>query len=75
MGGGLGLGLGVVVVWVVVDRVVVVGVVLLDGTDCVGAVGVVPPDDDVVVVAHPTPAPKRSAHAATATVRASATTS
>ena len=64
-------GFGVVVVWVVVEREVVVGVVLVDGTDWVDVVGVVPTDVEVVVVAHPTPAPKKSAHAAIVTARAS----
>lgn len=68
----MGFGFGVVVVWVVVEPEVVVGVVLVDGTDWVDVVGVVPPDVEVVVVAHPTPAPKKSALAAMATARASA---
>jgi hypothetical protein len=71
LGGGLGLRFGVVVVLVVVERDVVVGVVLVDGTDWVDVVGVVSPGVEVVVIAHATPAPKKSAHAAIATARAS----
>ena len=64
-------GVVVVVVCVVVEREVVVGVVPVDGTDRVDVVGVVPTDVEVVVIAHPTPAPKKSTHAASTTARAS----
>lgn len=64
-------GFGVVVVGVVVERVVVVGVVLVDGTDCVAVVEVVPTEGEVMVAAHATPAPKRSAHPAISAARAS----
>jgi hypothetical protein len=64
-------GFGVVVVGVVVERVVVVAVVLVEGTDCVVVVEVVPTEGEVMVAAHATPAPKRSAHAAMSTARAS----
>jgi hypothetical protein len=46
--------------------------VLVDGTDWVDVAGVVPAGVEVVVIAHPTPAPKKSTHAAIATARASA---
>jgi hypothetical protein len=68
-------GFGVVVVGVVVERVVVVAVVLVDGTKwvgVVGVVGVVRTDGEVMVAAHATPAPKKTAHPPIATVRASA---
>jgi len=74
LGGGF-FGFGVVVVFVVVEREVVVGVVLVDGTEWVDVVGVVSPGVEVVVIAQATPAPKKSAHAAIATARASVRTS
>lgn len=68
----MGFGFGVVVVLGVVVRVVVVAVVVADGTDWVGVVGVVPVDVEVMVAAHATPAPKKIAHTAITTARASA---
>jgi hypothetical protein len=64
-------GFGVVVVGVVVERVVVVAVVLVDGTDCTVVVEVVPTEGEVMVAAQATPAPKRSAHPAISIARAS----
>jgi hypothetical protein len=44
--------------------------VLVEETEWVGVVGVVPTEGEVMVAAHATPAPNKSAHVAISAVRA-----